>query len=144
MSSLSPTRRTATRRKCSIPHCRKPARKGRRICEKHTKQHWRKSHPEHNAYLNLKSSAKKRGIYFKLTLEEFLKFAARYDYTNNKGTASQSLTIDRRDPHLGYELSNLRVITNAANIAKGNRERRDYYVHIKIHGKPKPDPSDPF
>lgn len=46
---------------------------------------WREKNPVHDAYLNLKSNAKRRGKYFDLTLAQFKQFCVKTKYMKKKG-----------------------------------------------------------
>jgi hypothetical protein len=43
-----------------------------------------------------------------------------------RGRSSDSLTLDRKDPRLGYANGNLQVIPNADNVRKAAVDRRLY------------------
>jgi hypothetical protein len=79
-------------------------------------------------YHQLKSSAKKRGIYFDLTLTDLnqLSFPLRCPILNmplqyNRGMPQDnSYSIDRRDSSKGYTIDNIVVISNRANKLKSD------------------------
>jgi hypothetical protein len=85
--------------------------------------------PVKAAYQSLKSSAKRRGISFSLTIEEWEAFVLPTRYMDDKGKQRYCLHVDRKEAHLGYEKGNLQILTCGENVAKGNRER---YVQEKI------------
>lgn len=68
-------------------------------------------HPEMYAYRQVKESARKRGIPFKLTFEEFKEFDRQTGYVESKGKSSEDLTIDRIDSAGAYEMGNIRALT---------------------------------
>ncbi|MDB9741477.1 hypothetical protein OAB00_01340 [Akkermansiaceae bacterium] len=71
--------------------------------------------PQQYAYRQLKRSAKKRSIPFNLTFEEFQKFDNATNYVKHKGRDKESLTVDRVDCSIGYQLDNIRALTHEAN-----------------------------
>lgn len=142
--SKSSTLRSAKKEtKCSTPHCRNRHAPNRSKCHKCITRKWRERYPLHDAFNNLRWSAKRRNISFTLSLEEFKTVAAKYDYINHRGKQAHSFTVDRINPLEGYHYNNVRFITNAANVAEGNRSRAMEYVWKKIYGI-KPTEPDPF
>jgi len=116
---------------CEEPFCRnKKKRKGKYLhkkCAKHIMQEYRKKHPARNYYQHLKWSAKKRGIIFTLTfehLDEVLK--ATPNFFKKTGLLGKSLTVDRKETHLGYADGNIQVITRTKNSEKYWAEDRHY------------------
>jgi len=61
---------------------------------------------------------------------------------------AHSFTVNRIDSTKGYIEGNIEMITNAANVAQGNRERALDHVWHKLQGckiKPEPNPdNEPF
>ena len=92
-------------------------------CGSCAKTLWRMQNPVKAAYQSLKSSAKRRGISFSLTIEEWEAFVLPTRYMDDKGKQRYCLHVDRKEAHLGYEKGNLQILTCGENVAKGNRER---------------------
>lgn len=57
---------------------------------------------------------------FKLTFEEFKKFAIETNYIQGKGKNKTSYHIDRIDETKGYTIDNIQVLTNSENVKKYN------------------------
>jgi len=93
------------------------------------KKLWRMANPVKSAYLSLKSSAKRRGIKFTLTIEEWEAFVLPTRYLDESGLERHRLTVDRINPSGGYSKDNVQILTCSENASKGNRER---YVQEKI------------
>lgn len=74
-------------------------------------------------YFSTKNGAKRRGISFTLTLEEFTEIVSQQNYLDYSGSEKHSLHLDRIDPTKGYEVGNIQILTCSENVAKGNRER---------------------
>lgn len=113
--SSTTAERKARRGVCITPHCTRPPRNQERLCARCRDRIWRARHPEHHLWNNLKKSAKRRGVAFTVTLEEFVAFCQRENFVAKVGRGPEDATIDRRDPTLGYSADNLRVLTNAEN-----------------------------
>lgn len=80
---------------------------------------WREKNPIGHAFKNLRTSAKKRGKVFTITIGYFKKLCEQTGYIEGKGLTGESLTIDRIKNWLGYEEGNVRVITRSNNSTKG-------------------------
>jgi hypothetical protein len=76
------------------------------------------------AFKDLRSNAKRRGIAFDLTLEEFVMLCDATGYMDSRGRQADDKSIDRIIPSLGYTLSNLRVIRVAENSRKAAVDRK--------------------
>jgi hypothetical protein len=75
----------------------------------------------------LRGNAKRRGIDFDLTLEQFRVFCTNTEYLKLKGKKSGSMSIDRIDNRRGYEIDNIRLIT----LAENSRKRAvDYKIEL--------------
>lgn len=97
---------------------------GRRECWRCSHKRWAERHPRTAGFWALKSSARKRGISFTLTREEFDLFcdATSWDYL--KGTGPDDLTVDRIDPRRGYSFDNIRAISHAQNSRENSAKKR--------------------
>lgn len=74
--------------------------------------------PAYYVFETVRASARKRGIDFKLTFEEFQEFDRQTGYVASVGRESESLTIDRIDTTKGYQLNNIRALTYKENVSK--------------------------
>ena len=89
---------------------------------------YRINNPLKYSFQTLKDNAKRRGKEFKLTFNEFKKFAIKTDYLNKKGISAQAYHIDRIDEAKGYTVENIRIVTNSENVKKYIRFKyRDQY-----------------
>lgn len=120
--------------KCLTKYCRRAPRKGRRLCHTCRGRAYTARHPDVVAFNNLKKSAKRREIDFSLTIEDFRRFAAKYDYMDKRGRHALGYTVDRVRDWEGYHAGNLQVLTNSQNVAKENALRREAFVYAKIYG----------
>ncbi len=94
------------------------------ICTKCLSRRWRANHPDKAAYKDLRHSARKRNIPFRLSFSRFLELCESSNYLILKGVKGNDLQIDRIDVNRGYEDDNVRVISAMENVAKGNTERQ--------------------
>lgn len=100
---------------CATPRCTKAPRTGENLCARCRDRIWRSRHPEHHLWNNLKKSAKRRGIQFTITVEEFKQFSDANGLVATVGRGAESATVDRIDSSRGYSLDNLRVLSNREN-----------------------------
>lgn len=103
---------------CSNLGCQKKT-KGK-FCSTCRKTKSRLKDPYKYAWSNLKSSAKRRGIYFDLTLEEFKEFAYETEYMKGKGRTINTLNVDRivEGKLPGYTRSNIQALDKSKNVKK--------------------------
>ena len=104
---------------CCVKTC-----KSGNICFSCQKRNYKNRYPEKYAYQVLKNNAKRRGKTFKLTFEQFLEFAIQTNYMDKKGRTFFGLHIDRIDEAVGYEISNIQVLTNTENIKKFHNSKK--------------------
>ncbi len=124
--------------KCPVRFCRRDSRVGdgnrkpakHRLCAMHAKELSRLRNPIKTTFVEKRSNAKRRGVAWTLTLEQYTEVVMQQEYMDNRGHERHCLHLDRIDHTRGYEVSNLQIITCAENVAKGNKERRKGYVHI--------------
>lgn len=109
--------------KCQTPYCRNNKAPKKSRCHKCNQRKFRQKHPVAAKFADLRSRAKRRGIVFTLTLEEFTKTVEGSDYIQQTEVKPQSLQIDRINCFLGYEAGNIQVITTSENAKKGNAEK---------------------
>lgn len=86
---------------------------------------WKKANPMRYAYQTNKDNAKRRGIFWDLTYEEFAEFAYEFDYLDRKGRTKTCWSVDRIIPELGYTKGNLQILTVGDNSRK--RHKRIVY-----------------
>lgn len=115
------------RGRCICFGCRRKAETSQRkykcqTCQSRIK---RMTHDDRYAYSNLRASARKRGIGFHLSFEDFAEFCATTGYLEQRGKEPHSLSIDRRFTDRPYELGNLRIMTYEANISHRHEEYAD-------------------
>lgn len=122
---------------CQVLYCRTTAfcrlrRKGlvfNAICNRCQARRWRANNPERAAWNCLKDRARRRGQHFDLSWEQLRDFLRQTpDYNTRRGTSPRSYHIDRRDPALGYTLSNLQILTAHNNIKKRNQDIEQSYL----------------
>ena len=113
--------------KCATKHCRNDAAKGRTICFKCKSARYKQNNPERHAYNTLKNNAKRRGVFFNLSFEEFKEFCYKYDYIAGRGRTKESYSIDRIDNMKGYTKDNIQVLTLSENSSKGKKILHAHY-----------------
>jgi len=109
------------RGKCIVYQCRRVAARDRHVCHTCRDRMWRAAHPEHHLWNNLKKSARKRGVEFTLTVDEFKEFCRENNFVAKVGRGPEDATVDRRDPRQGYHKGNLRVLSNVENATIGGK-----------------------
>lgn len=67
--------------------------------------------PDRYAFAVLRESARKRGIPFLLTFEEFKAFCDKTGYVEKKGKTPQAMTVDRIDSKKPYQADNIRPMS---------------------------------
>jgi len=109
-------------RYCCAYSCKNlPVSKLGGLCHKHYRRKRRDIDPVYCRYNGFKGNAKKRGIPFFVTLEEFRGFCQRNNYIIKKGNRGRNMTIDRRCNAHGYHIWNMQILTCFQNSRKGNR-----------------------
>lgn len=114
----------AKRLKCSTPHCRRYAIKGRKICGTCKSRKSREANPIRYAYQTLKDNAKRRGHIFKISYEYFVAFCTKTLVLHGRGRTSESYHIDKIIDELGYVEGNIQVLTNRENVLKEHARRK--------------------
>lgn len=106
-------------RVCANELCgRDKGRETGRFCSRCKRRNWELKNPVHAVWLRLKWSAKRRNLYFGITLIEFEAFCELTDYIHTRGRGPYDMSIDRIDEERGYEPDNIQVLSNAANFEK--------------------------
>lgn len=104
-------------------------------CQHCKSREWRANNPVLNALKCIKSRAKRTGIPFFLTKEQFIAFCKETGFVEKRGRASGALHIDRIDPAKGYEVGNIQVLTASENVRKR---------HADANLEELPDDNEPF
>lgn len=110
-------------RKCACCLKNKAAH-NRTKCASCEKRLQREKYPVKAAYYDLRTNAKRRGIFFDLTLEQFEKFCFKTEYLQGKGKTAESYSVDRIIESKGYTDGNLQVLTLSENTQKENLRRK--------------------
>lgn len=122
---------------CRVEGCTRPRKKernsialGRRlrsreVCAAHYSQFLRARNPVLYAYHACKGKAKRRGIPFLLTIEEFREFSARTGYVGERGRDGECLQLDRIDSRKGYTADNIQAVRASDHGRKSLRERNE-------------------
>lgn len=100
---------------CKHWGCKRKSRPGGLDCEVCKARKARLRHPVRFAYRDLRTNARRRGVPFTLTLEQFRELVGGTQWEKRRGRNPDSLTIDRIDPSLGYEPGNVRLLTHQTN-----------------------------
>lgn len=103
--------------KCATKRCRNNT-EGRELCNTCRSRKARLSDPVKYAYQNLKDNAKRRGVLFTITLEDFRQWCKKVTYIGFSGRNPDSFTIDRKHDDIGYHLDNIQVLTLSENVKK--------------------------
>ena len=124
-------REKAARWQCITPRCRNRADKKRRrlICATCASRAYASRNAIRVKWLNLKKSAKRRGIEFLLVpFESFECWAAQRGYVQIGPRGAEGLTVDRKDETGPYSFSNIQALTNSENARKAAEFRRAAFV----------------
>ena len=101
------------------------------MCQKERTIRYDLKNPFKNKWFKLRYRAKCRGKKFKISYEEFKQFCLDNQLEGKTGRTAECLSIDCRDPRLGYVSSNLRVVTVSENSKKSDllpEELPDWYL----------------
>lgn len=113
---------------CAYSCNNKPVKKLGGLCHKHYRRKRRALDPVYCRYNAFKGNAKKRGVGFFVTLEEFRAWCNFTGYIVTKGKRGQNATIDRRCNAHGYYIWNMQLLSNRHNARKGNRFSGDIFT----------------
>lgn len=102
--------------RCHVAYCNNKAVGA--MCSTCRSRKCRQADPVRYAYNNLKANAKRRGILFTITMEQFRLFCRKVKYVGFSGRSADSYTIDRIHGDIGYHIDNIQVLTNTDNIKK--------------------------
>jgi hypothetical protein len=83
-------------RKCATKYCRRRVQKSEKspICSRCRARRWKERYPLRYSFNKLRWRAKERGHAFKLTFEQYERFALASGYAENKGKTAESFSID--------------------------------------------------
>lgn len=70
-----------------------------------------------------KGNAKKRGIGWQITFEQFKKFIHETGYITKRGIKPGSMTIDRKRHKEPYHINNIQILRHDVNSTKGFYEK---------------------
>lgn len=101
--------------------CGRLSAKNRKSCYKCEHEKRKKDDLAKYTFGVLRRNAKRRGIAFSLTLEEFRLFCVKTSYLNGKDRSVEGLSVDRIDPSKGYHKDNIQVLTLGDNVRKYHR-----------------------
>lgn len=114
---------------CKDPECAHHKPEHTSFCTKCWSKTWREAHPTAHAFRNLKGSAKRRKIPFKLTLEEFTEWSDQTGYVKNKGKLHPNdSTVDRINSSGAYQIGNIRIMTHHENCSRKNKPDADSVI----------------
>ena len=75
------------------------------------------------AYASQKCAAKKRGIDFQLTFDEWYKVWSDSGHWHQRGRGSEKYCMARHQDTGPYSINNVSIITNHENLSYGNKDR---------------------
>lgn len=110
---------------CVAYACKNNKSKYDRFCSKHSKRFQKFKNPVKYTFNNKKNRAKQRGIEWGLSLEEFTEFCEENNYMELKGRRAESMSIDRKDPKIGYFKGNLQPLSLSDNTKKMHSDNGD-------------------
>lgn len=102
---------------CATSYCRNRTSGGKHCSTCRSKKS-RQQDPVKYAYTALKNNAKRRGVLFTITLDQFRDWCVKVKYIGFAGRLSESYTIDRRYNDIGYHIDNIQVLTKRNNVIK--------------------------
>jgi len=112
---LAPDKKDPKPGACHASRCRNKATKKNRYCPRCNARRYKVLHPENYAFQKLKYSARRRGIEFYLSVEDFKKFWDEHGLYEGYGKQADNLTVDRIDSMGPYILDNIQPLTNREN-----------------------------
>ena len=93
-----------------------------RDCQTCHSRAWRANNFARYSFAQVKESARKRGIAFSLTFEEFQAIPGLALYLCRKGHKPNDLHIDRKRSSEGYKADNVQISLASANCRKGRKD----------------------
>lgn len=108
---------------CESPRCQQPKARQNgyllRYCWRCKSRLLKLNHPATYFLNSLRHSARKRGLSFTLTVEQFREFCDRTGFLALKGKKENDATIDRIDWNRGYEADNIQMLSHGLNSRQG-------------------------
>lgn len=101
--------------------------KGRKVCHKCRSRMYAEKYPQRRVFYDLRNSARKRGIRFKVSLPQFEAWCRTPEgllYLSLRGRGADDMTLDRIIEDGPYTIVNMQVLTKSENSAK-------YHTHYK-------------
>ena len=98
-------------------------------CAKCRSRRFRSKHRVKALYADIRQNAKRRGIGFFITIDEWIIFCAETNYHNLVGNEAESMTVDRIKAWLPYTVDNIQMITRRENSIKVRQDNRDKITH---------------
>ncbi len=131
----SEAKRQAGLQCCAYGCKNKPCSKKKGMCHTHYARHLRIKDPVYDRFKNFRGNALRRGKPFEITLQEFRDWCAGNGYCLQKGKRGRNCTIDRIRNWEGYNIHNIQIKSNEANVRK-------YHDHDKHFTELPPEDED--
>lgn len=112
---------------CKVKGCRGRTKSGTsngQFCRRCREHRYKLTHPYAYSLNKLRNNAKRRGIPFDLSLEEWIMFCDLTGYVDAHGRGAEDLSVDREKDELGYTLSNIRAVTVSVNSRKWHLQQK--------------------
>lgn len=111
---------------CRTKYCRKNKAKTGHYCYSCVRRKYNQRHPLRNAYHVLKNNAKRRGKPFTITMDEWLQWCKKHDYTPTGGKPSwpefrSRPSVDRIKSRYGYHIWNIQKLSVSDNSKKSDK-----------------------
>jgi hypothetical protein len=102
---------------CETRYCCRPSKN--KYCDHCCRERKKERNPYRYWLGVLRRNAKRRGHYFAVSFEYWVKFCDETGYLALKGRYKWGCSVDRIDPRLGYADGNLQMLTVGDNSSKG-------------------------
>lgn len=99
-----------------------------RVCQRAACYKWHRKNPVESMFINYRTRARRKGLDFHLTLEDFEKLS------RESCTYCGSISVvgyDRIDSNLGYSLDNVAPCCKVCNRAKSDMTHADFIAYIE-------------
>lgn len=113
------------------------------MSQKKWTSNYEKKHPFKNKWFKLRYRAKRRGIEFDLTYEQFRDFCLEHQLEGKTGRKADNLSIDRINSERGYSIDNIQVLTVSENSSKSKYDVQHYLKKLKTPKHLIPHKKDP-
>lgn len=115
------------RGRCVKYRCRRrSARKKGGVCNTCAARLLRLKDPTYYAWSNLRCSARKRGIAFRITLAQWRAWCRETGYVDHRGKTPDAMTVDRREKDKPYTIDNIRPMTHQDNSSHAYEDGEPY------------------